>query len=140
MPSDTPTEPSPARLHLILLDDEVLLQRALARVAGLYGVHVTLVGDGEALLEALQWTGPEVVVIDFHLPDLSCVELVSQLEERDVPVVVWTADPMTATRDLGPHTRIVPKSAGVERLFDEVRRARRVSMTPLSLASGRRDS
>lgn len=138
--SETPTEPSPARLHIVLLDDEVLLQRALARIGSQYGIHVSLVADDEALLAKLQWTGAEVAVIDFHLAGRTCVELVTQLEDGGVPVVVWTADPNTAIQELGTHTRVVPKSAGPERLFDEARRVRRDATSPLALASGPRET
>ena len=80
----------PARI--LLVDDEVSIQRAVAPLLRARGYTVEVVGSGAAALEALASQPPDLIVLDLGLPDIDGIELCQRLrEESKAPVVVLSA-------------------------------------------------
>src|SRR5580765_2957094 len=80
----------PARI--LLVDDEVSIQRAVAPLLRARGYTVEVVGSGAAALEALASQPPDLIVLDLGLPDIDGVELCQRLrEESKAPIVVLSA-------------------------------------------------
>jgi DNA-binding response OmpR family regulator len=55
--------------------------------------------DGESALLAIETARPALVLLDFHLPDLSGVDIMAHLRRHDlahVPIVLMTADAAAA--------------------------------------------
>jgi CheY-like chemotaxis protein len=77
--------------HVLLVDDDALIQRSLARLLGRRGYRVTVAGDGTACLEALRGDPSiAVVLLDLSLGDISGEELLGMsLELRpELPVII----------------------------------------------------
>ena len=80
----------PARI--LLVDDEVSIQRAVAPLLRARGYTVEVAGSGAAALEALASQPPDLIVLDLGLPDIDGIELCQRLrEESKAPVVVLSA-------------------------------------------------
>jgi len=78
--------------RLLLVEDDVNVRRALARV--LSGYHVTSVPDGADALALLR--GPaafDLVITDLHLAEVGGMEVVRAGARAGVPVIMITANP-----------------------------------------------
>jgi DNA-binding NtrC family response regulator len=74
-----PTRP---RLHLLLVDDDDQLRQTLVRRFQRQGVTVTEAPTGAAALAKANQTRQDVALLDLHLPDMTGIDLLAQLKER----------------------------------------------------------
>ena len=75
-----------------LIEDDLSIQRALARALEQRGHVVEVFGRPLSALAAISNRPPDVVVLDLGLPDLDGTELLKMLRAvRDVPVIVASA-------------------------------------------------
>jgi CheY-like chemotaxis protein len=119
-------------LHILVAEDEALIGLAVEAELQERGHAVTVVGDGEAALEAEAQLGPfDALVTDMQMPRLRGDELVQRLRSRrpKLPVVVMSANhvPEVAAglRALGGPITILTKPAPFGRVADEVERLQR---------------
>ena len=82
-------------IDVLLVEDNEVFREALEVLLGLSGgiSVVAAVGDGTAALEACRHTLPDVVVMDYRLPDMDGVETTRALREAcpGASVVALTA-------------------------------------------------
>ena len=80
----------PARI--LLVDDEISIQRAVAPLLRARGYHVDLAGSGSAALEAIAAHPPDLIVLDLGLPDVEGTELCRRMrEDSKAPIIVLSA-------------------------------------------------
>jgi len=81
------------RPRIVVCDDEMLIRVWLEEHLADEGYGVESVGDGEALLEALDGSPVDLVLLDLRLPDTSGMELLPEIKGRDpnLPVIMITA-------------------------------------------------
>ena len=80
----------PARI--LLVDDEVAIQRALAPLLRSRGYEVEVVGTGGDALRMLELRPPDLIVLDLGLPDLEGAEVCRRVRGTSkVPIVVLSA-------------------------------------------------
>jgi two-component system response regulator AtoC len=79
--------------RVLVVDDEQSLRKVLAATLQREGYEVTVCGDGEEALSALERDGADVVVTDLVMPKLDGLALLRKVVSRhpDVPVIVITA-------------------------------------------------
>ena len=84
----------PARLNLLLVDDEEDFALTLAQRLGLRGVSAAVAFDGESALTSLQQKQFDLVVLDVHLPGASGLSILRRIREEhpDLPVVLLTGN------------------------------------------------
>jgi DNA-binding response OmpR family regulator len=78
-------------VHILIVEDDDRVARALRSALVRHGYDVTLAGDaGSALAERAD--PPALILLDLGLPDLDGVDLCRRLRSRsDVPIIVVTA-------------------------------------------------
>ena len=78
--------------HVLLVDDEEALRRAVARSLESAGFLVTHAATGAQALEALKGAAFDVIVTDITMPEMTGLELLRAVRERDldVPVILVT--------------------------------------------------
>lgn len=80
---------------VLVVEDEEALRQLLSYNLGKEGFDVALSGDGDEALIALDEEKPDLVLLDWMLPNVSGVEICRQLrarsETRDIPVIMLTA-------------------------------------------------
>jgi FixJ family two-component response regulator len=83
----------PAAPLLAVVDDDVDVRTALARLAVSAGLTVETFADGAALLRSVDDHEPDCVVLDLHMAGMSGFDVQTRLAARHagVPVVVITA-------------------------------------------------
>jgi EAL domain-containing protein (putative c-di-GMP-specific phosphodiesterase class I) len=114
--------------RLLVVDDDVLLGRALARQLARSGYDVVVRNEGQAALEALREGGFELVISDIEMPALDGIELLRAVRDfdRDLPVVLITGAPAidTATKAVEHGAfRYLTKPFEFEQLLSTVQRA-----------------
>lgn len=94
------TTPSgPALGTILVVDDEPLILRLMARVLRALGYRVECASSGAVGLERARRTPFDLVVSDITMPDMDGIALLRQLraENPDVPVILVTGDPTVST-------------------------------------------
>jgi DNA-binding NtrC family response regulator len=84
---------SPAVASILVVEDEILLARQLARSLEAGGHEVRTAPTGTGGLEALRADLPDLVLLDLRLPDRSGLDVLTdiQAESPGLPVVLMTA-------------------------------------------------
>ena len=76
-----------------IVDDDVSIQRALARLLSTAGWHAVPFTSAEAFLQTGRHAGPDCLVLDVWLPGITGVDLLEHLATtgRRLPAVIMTA-------------------------------------------------
>ncbi len=117
----------PARI--LLVDDEVSIQRAIAPLLRSRGYDVETAATGALALESFGRQAPDLVVLDLGLPDLDGTEVCARIREiSTVPIIILSARGREADKvaalDIGADD-YVTKPFGPEELLARVRAALR---------------
>jgi two-component system KDP operon response regulator KdpE len=126
-----------APLRILLVDDEVSIQRAVGSLLRSRGFEVDAAGTGAQALDLFASRTPALIVLDLGLPDLEGTEVCRRVREvSPVPIIVLSArgsetDKVNAL-DLGADD-YVTKPFGPEELLARIRAAlRRVGGEPVA--------
>lgn len=85
-------------LSILIADDHAANRTVLQRLLEKAGHHVTSVGGGEAVLDAVAALDYDAVICDLHMPDVSGLDLLRQLRVMQAgspnrtPVLILSAD------------------------------------------------
>jgi two-component system KDP operon response regulator KdpE len=111
--------------RILLVDDEVAIQRAVAPLLRSRGYDVDVAGTAREALAAFQTLHPDVIVLDLGLPDLDGTEVCRRVRAADsTPIIVLSARGSDADKvsalDLGADD-YVTKPFSVEELLARIR-------------------
>jgi signal transduction histidine kinase/CheY-like chemotaxis protein len=82
-PVAPPATKSLAGIRVLLVDDEELIRRPMARFLGKRGAEIKEAGDGQAALELLRaGLNPHVIVADLRMPRMDGAAFYEQLQEE----------------------------------------------------------
>lgn len=114
---------------VLVVDDDLRLQRTLAIALHAHAHSVLTASDGRTALQVVAEESPDVVILDLGLPDLDGTEVLRRIRQTSlVPVIVLSArhesDDKVEALDLGADD-YVTKPFGVEELLARVRAAGR---------------
>jgi two-component system, OmpR family, KDP operon response regulator KdpE len=117
----------PARI--LLVDDEVAIQRAVAPLLRSRGYEVEVAGTGREAVSAVVDRRPDLIVLDLGLPDLEGTEVCRRIrKESKAPIVILSArggeQDKVAALDIGADD-YVTKPFGSEELLARIRVALR---------------
>jgi two-component system KDP operon response regulator KdpE len=117
------------RARILLVDDEVAIQRAVGPLLRVRGYELDVAGTGAEALRAFADRPPDLIILDLGLPDMEGTEVCRRIRaESAVPIVVLSArgaesDKVNAL-DLGADD-YVTKPFGPEELLARIRVALR---------------
>jgi two-component system, OmpR family, KDP operon response regulator KdpE len=78
--------------QILLVDDELSIQRAMAPLLRSRGYSVTLAGTGREALDLFARERPDLVILDLGLPDINGIEVCRQVRElADTPILILSA-------------------------------------------------
>ena len=87
--------PTPARLHVLFVDDSVVVRKVAERTLQSLDVDVTVAVDGVDALAKLREASFDLVFTDLEMPRMHGFELIRELRFRpafrDLPIVVVTS-------------------------------------------------
>jgi CheY-like chemotaxis protein len=136
---DLPVPPRPAEPHHILVvEDDPDVRRVIVECLGLIGYTVSEAPNGTEGLAAIRFAKPDLLVVDYAMPDMTGAEVISRAREMvgDLPVILATgyAD-MAAVERLAGKPPILRKPFDINTLGDAVaavlERGRRQSDLPI---------
>ncbi len=79
-------------MRILLVDDDVSIQRAVAPLLRSRGYEVDVVGTGAEATHAVADHAPDLVVLDLGLPDLEGVEVCRRIRRHSkMPIVILSA-------------------------------------------------
>jgi two-component system, OmpR family, KDP operon response regulator KdpE len=115
--------------RILLVDDEVAIQRAVAPLLRSRGYAVEVVGTGKEAVDAVVDRSPDLIVLDLGLPDLEGTEVCRRIRKvSKAPIVVLSARggeaDKVAALDIGADD-YVTKPFGAEELVARIRVALR---------------
>jgi two-component system KDP operon response regulator KdpE len=78
--------------RILLVDDEVSIQRAMTPLLRSRGYEVEVAGTGRDALAAIEAEQPDLIVLDLGLPDIDGLDVCRRVRERwDIPILVLSA-------------------------------------------------
>ncbi|MBI2993638.1 MAG: response regulator [Gammaproteobacteria bacterium] len=85
------------KLHILLGEDNPTNRKVIAKILEFAGHRVTVVGDGQQVLDEMEKAEFDVLLLDMHMPELGGIDTVKFLRMSDpergrIPVVILTAD------------------------------------------------
>jgi len=113
---------------ILVVDDERLVRWSLQQKLEQWGYHVSLAEDGATALGRVQLDNPDLITLDIKLPDMTGIEVLSELRNRNyqVPVIVITAfgvvDDAVRSLKLGAYD-FIEKPINFEKLENALRNA-----------------
>ena len=113
---------------ILVVDDERLVRWSLQQKLEQWGYHVSLAEDGATALGRVQLDNPDLITLDVKLPDMTGIQVLSELRSRNVqvPVIVITAfgivDDAVKSLKLGAYD-FIEKPINFEKLENVVRNA-----------------
>jgi two-component system response regulator AtoC len=113
---------------ILVVDDERLVRWSLQQKLEQWGYHVSLAEDGATAMGRVQLDNPDLITLDMKLPDMTGIELLSELRNRNVqvPVIVITAfgvvDDAVRSLKLGAYD-FIEKPINFEKLENALRNA-----------------
>src|SRR6185295_6871770 len=115
--------------RILLVDDEVPIQRAVAPLLRSRGYDVDVAGTAADAFTSARARPPDLIVLDLGLPDLDGVEVCRRLRgETTAPIIILSARAAEAEKvaalDLGADD-YVTKPFGPEELLARIRVALR---------------
>jgi len=122
------------RIRTILVDDEPLvrssLQRALRRDKDIHVVAEC--GDGVSALDAIHREDPDLLFLDVHMPGLTGLQVLGELEGAKMPVTIF----VTAHKDYAIEAFEANAVDYILKPFGSERVERSVARAKIRLASG----
>jgi signal transduction histidine kinase/ActR/RegA family two-component response regulator len=109
--------------HILVVEDDADVRRVIVECLSLIGYKVTEAANGSEALASLATSKPDLLVVDYAMPDMTGAEVISQARKLvgDVPVILATgyAD-MAAVERLAGKPRILRKPFDIATLGDAV--------------------
>jgi CheY-like chemotaxis protein len=109
--------------HILVVEDDTDVRRVIVECLSLIGYRVTEAGNGAEGLAALAATRPDLLVVDFAMPDMTGAEVISKARQSfpELPVILATgyAD-MAAVERLAGKPTILRKPFDIAALGDAV--------------------
>ena len=115
--------------HILIVDDEMEIRRALQRNLIVHGFDVSVVGSGEEALDEIALHRPDLMILDLGLPGVSGLEVCKRVRAiSNLPIIILSVKDAERDKvlalDLGADD-YVSKPFGIDEVLARVRVALR---------------
>ncbi|HVT45057.1 MAG TPA: response regulator [Thermoanaerobaculia bacterium] len=128
-PKDPPAREGSRPKRILIVDDDELVASGLRAILELEGIVVEVVDRGRLVPAAVERFRPDAVVLDVGLPDVSGIEVYTEIASRwpDLNVIFSTghADPLTVNQQTETPVPFLRKPYEVEDLLALLSSSRR---------------
>lgn len=138
--ASSPSMPERAKgVHILVVEDDNDVRRVIVECLSLIGYQVTEAPNGTEGLQAIATRRPDLLLVDYAMPDMTGAEVIARVRERepDLPVILATgyAD-MAAVERLAGKPRVLRKPFDIAALGDAVEETLEASREQASALSG----
>ena len=79
---------------VLIVEDEPILAKNMRRYLQSAGFEVVVAGTGETAMTALESARPDIVLLDYRLPDTNGLELIARIHaiDRRTPIIMITGE------------------------------------------------
>jgi len=132
-------------LHVLVAEDNVVNQTLASHLLEKRGFDVTVVGDGNGALAAIERQRFDVVLMDIQMPGMDGLEATAAIRNREaatgahIPIIALTAHAMKGDRERCISSGMdayISKPIRSRELFETIERVLHGSITSESTASG----
>jgi signal transduction histidine kinase/ActR/RegA family two-component response regulator len=101
--------------NILVIEDDADVRRVIVECLGLIGYAVTEAANGKEGLAAIALSKPDLLVVDYAMPDMTGAEVISKAREMvgDLPVIL-----ATGYADMAAVERLAGKPAILRKPFD----------------------
>jgi signal transduction histidine kinase/ActR/RegA family two-component response regulator len=101
--------------NILVVEDDADVRRVIVECLGLIGYTVTEAPNGAEGLQAIRRSKPDLLVVDYAMPDMTGAEVISKAREMvgDLPVIL-----ATGYADMAAVERLVGKPTVLRKPFD----------------------
>jgi two-component system KDP operon response regulator KdpE len=86
------TEDFKAQIPVLVIEDEIEIQKYLALSLKAHGYKVTVADDGRIGLQQVAAAHPEIIILDLGLPDMDGQDIVKKIRESSqLPIIILSA-------------------------------------------------
>ena len=84
--------------NILLVDDDVDLLKIIGSRIKIWGYGLIEAQNGKEALQAIKDSRPDIVVLDYMLPDMNGIAVLEEIRKinREIPVIMFTAYPKKA--------------------------------------------
>jgi signal transduction histidine kinase/ActR/RegA family two-component response regulator len=108
--------PKPAQAcHILVVEDDADVRRVIVECLSLIGYRVTEAANGAEALEAIGAVKPDLMVVDYAMPDMTGAEVIARARELVGEVLVVLA---TGYADMAAVERLAGKPSILRKPFD----------------------
>lgn len=81
-------------MNILVIDDDASIQYMLSEICEFAGWNVNTANNGKEGLKVFAEKGADVVLVDYHMPEMDGIKTVGELRNlnADVPILVLTVD------------------------------------------------
>jgi CheY-like chemotaxis protein len=103
-----------AESRILLIDDELEFLEVMGSRIKSWGYDLIAATNGKEAIDAVENKNPDIVVLDYKLPDMDGVEVLKEIRKinKEIPVIMFTAyadeKSMKGTEELGAYA-LIPK-------------------------------
>jgi signal transduction histidine kinase/CheY-like chemotaxis protein len=89
---ETDATPSPTQRSILVVEDDPEVRQFMVESLGMLGYPVREAADGRAGLEAIKDHAPDLLIVDFLMPDMNGAQVVAAVTEMlpELPIIVAT--------------------------------------------------
>lgn len=85
------------KIRILVVEDDLINKTVILHLLKEYGSHSTYAENGRVALEKLETDDIDLVIIDFHMPELSGIDVIKHVRGSDkpyknIPFILLTAD------------------------------------------------
>lgn len=128
------------KIKILLVDDEKDFLNIMSERVSRWGYHLIKAISGKEALEVLKEKKPDIVILDYMLPDIDGVAVLKAIRkiDKELPVIMFTAYPevdvMTDVKKLGI-SAFIPKLS----IYSDTLTALKSSLELLEKKIGKKD-
>jgi DNA-binding response OmpR family regulator len=116
----------PVKAHVLLVENDYQLAQLIVQELSYEGYQVSFAGDGISGLLAARRTNPNLIIVGWSLPEISCLEFCRRLRStyNDVPIIVLTPEGQVSERAMDLEAGAndcLSSSCAIEELIARVR-------------------
>ena len=118
--------------HILIVDDEKIITKALSRIFQHNGFEVDTAHDGKEALKKVIKNNYHVILLDIILPEMNGVDVLAKIKEKkpQTPVIMMTAysneEALHKAKQLGADDAILKPFDNIEQVVKTTKKALKI--------------